>query len=84
MNIPLESGLYSHSVCWFSNSESFVLASSKKFQTFNILVDPYKPALNIDIDLENDKSRPPKLALIDRILILLNQDYKLIFYDLLR
>ena len=74
----------SPSICWFTNSESFVIARPSNFRIFNLLVDPYEPALKIELDLGNSSQIPPKLALNDRILILLNNEGKLIFYDLLR
>ena len=80
--IPLES--VNFSVCWFNDSERIALVYIKKFQVINVL-DPVKPIFDVAQELSNSNLiAPPKVVLEDRILILINKDNKLMFYDLER
>ena len=71
--IPLEE--YDPSICWFSDSEQFVIAYYRqKFHVINALA-PETPVIHENMELRNYRDRTPKVTLDDKILILLNKDW---------
>ena len=55
----------------------------EKFQVYNVL-SPDKPVAGEDMKLLNQGGITPKVVLNDRIIILLDEDHKLVFYDVMR
>ena len=48
------------------------------------MLSPEQPVVSKDMTLKNEEGITPKVVLNDRIIILLDEDHKLVFYDVMR
>ena len=82
--IPLEEAQFQPSICWFSDSEQFMIAYyGKKFQVINALA-PETPVMNKDIHVCPFDQKAPKVVFNDKILIFSGKDTRIVFYDVQR